>query len=92
MIKLSVEDFKKYNTRLDNLNIPAHQKPHYVKWVRYFLDFESKYGAGRSGQELIAAFIAKLSGKGQSEGLCAQARRASFACPFTCPWLRRVWC
>lgn len=76
MIKLSVEDFKKYNTRLDNLNIPAHQEPHYVKWVRYFLDFESKYGAGRSGQELIAAFIAKLSGKRQSEGLCAQARRA----------------
>ena len=84
MIKLSVEDFKKYNTRLDNLNIPAHQEPHYVKWVRYFLDFESKYGAGRSGQELIAAFIAKLSGNRRG-----YAHRRAGLSSFTLIWMAR---
>ncbi|MGJ8649581.1 MAG: integron integrase [Opitutaceae bacterium] len=76
MNKLPIDDFKQYHSRLDSLSIPAHQKHHYVKWVRYFLDFESKHGAGRQGQDLINAFIAKLSSKGQSEGLCAQARKA----------------
>lgn len=76
MNKLSVEDFKRYHLLLDSLGVPPHQKPHYVKWVRYFLDFESKYAAGRSGQVLVDAFIAKLHSKGQSQGLCAQARKA----------------
>jgi len=69
MNKLSVEEYKRYQSRLDALNVPKHQKPHYVKWVRYFLDFESKYGAGRSGQALIDAFIEKLSSKDQSKTL-----------------------
>ena len=47
MIKLPLETFKLYQSRLAALGISSHQTPHYVKWVRYFLDFEAKYGNGQ---------------------------------------------
>ncbi len=49
---------------------------HYVKWVRYFCDYESKYGDGATRTQLIDGFLEKLASKGQSGGLCEQARRA----------------
>jgi len=50
--------------------------PHYVKWVRYFLDYELKYGEGVSRAGVIDGYMEKLASKGQSSDLCAQARRA----------------
>jgi integron integrase len=76
MKMLPIEDFKRYHARLDGLNVPSHQKPHFVKWVRYFLDFESKYKSDQPRRVRIDTFIEKLASKNQSPGLCAQARRA----------------
>lgn len=76
MIKLPLETFKLYQSRLAALGISSHQTPHYVKWVRYFLDFEAKYGNGQPTPVVVASFMTKLAGKGQSQGLCDQARRA----------------
>ena len=76
MIKLPFETFKRYQDRLESLGVPSHQQPHYVKWVRFFLDFEAKYGSNGKDDVLIDAFIAKLASKGQSASLRDQARRA----------------
>ncbi len=50
--------------------------PHWVKWVRYFLDYEAKYGVGVPRGRLIDGFLEKLASKGQSVGLRDQACRA----------------
>ncbi len=47
-----------------------------LKWVRYFLDFEAKYGATGAKGDRVDPFIAKLASKGQSQSLCRQARKA----------------
>ena len=76
MIKLPVETFKLYQTRLKALGVPSNQTSHFTKWVRYYLDFEAKYGQGIEASKVIDAFIAKLASKGQSSGLRDQAHRA----------------
>ena len=76
MIKLPLETFKLYQIRLGALGVSSQENPHYVKWVRYFLDFEAKYGAGEPGPKMLDAYIAKLANKGQSAGLRDQARKA----------------
>jgi hypothetical protein len=76
MIKLPLEVLKEYQARLRALDVSSHESPHYVKWVRYFLDFEEKYGRNFEETKVVEGFIAKLASKGQSAGLRAQARRA----------------
>lgn len=76
MIKLPIKTFKLYQARLNALGIPSNQCPHYTKWVRYFLDFETKYGEGVGAAKLMDAFLAKLASKGQSSQLRDQAREA----------------
>lgn len=76
MIKLPLETFKLYQIRLGALGVSSEENPHYVKWVRYFLDFEAKYGAGEPAPKMLDAYIAKLANKGQSAGLRDQARKA----------------
>ncbi|MGZ0657367.1 integron integrase [Coraliomargarita sp. W4R72] len=76
MIKLPLESFKRYQARLNALGISNQENPHYVKWVRYFLDFEAKYGEGAPTSQIVDAFIEKLASKGQSPGLRSQARKA----------------
>ena len=76
MIKLSREAFSRYQARLNALNVSTRENPHYVKWVRYFLDFSEKYGAGVPEPELLEAFLSKLATKGQSASLRRQAGRA----------------
>lgn len=76
MIKLPLETFKLYQARLALLGVSDPEQPHYVKWVRYFLDFEAKYGNGQPSPVVVASFMAKLASKGQSQSLRDQARRA----------------
>ncbi|CAA6693621.1 MULTISPECIES: integron integrase [unclassified Lentimonas] len=76
MIKLPLETFKLYQARLTVLGVSSPEQPHYVKWVRYFLDFEAKYGNGQPSPVVVALFMAKLASKGQSQSLRDQARRA----------------
>jgi integron integrase len=76
MIKIPLETYKLYQNRLSGLGVSSQENPHYVKWVRYFLDFEAKYGAGVAAPKMLDAFIEKLATKGQSSGLREQARKA----------------
>ncbi|MCC5790049.1 MAG: phage integrase N-terminal SAM-like domain-containing protein [Opitutales bacterium] len=76
MLRLSKEVFYRYQSRLKELGVGDQVLPHWVKWVRYFLDYEAKYGKGAPEISLIDGFIAKLASKGQSFGLRKQARQA----------------
>jgi len=76
MIKIPLENYKLYQARLRALDVSLIENAHYVKWVRYYLDFEAKYQPSVSAADVADAFIEKLSSKGQSAGLCQQARKA----------------
>jgi len=43
MIKIPLENYKLYQARLRALDVSLIENAHYVKWVRYYLDFEAKY-------------------------------------------------
>lgn len=76
MIRLEKEVFHRYHSTLRELNVSDALMPHYVKWVRYFLDYQAKYGDGVPQPSLIEGFVRKLASKGQSSSLRAQARQA----------------
>lgn len=76
MQKLEREILYRYHSTLRGLGVSDGVMAHYVKWVRYFLDYEAKYGDGAPRERVIDGFVEKLASKGQSGGLCEQARRA----------------
>jgi len=47
--------------------IPQAEQAHYMKWLRYYLDFCHKYGFARSHPEFLPHFLGKLRQKRQSE-------------------------
>ena len=57
-------------------NILAGQRPHYHKWLRYYLDFCSKYSFKPMDRQSLPAFQEKLRAKHQPESLCQQAGHA----------------
>ncbi len=56
--------------------IPQEKQSHYLKWLRYYLDFCHKYSFARSHPESLPHFLDKLKQKRQSQ---AQQRQASTA-------------
>ena len=46
--------------------IPPNSQPHYLKWLRYYLDFCRKYNFKESGKKSLPHFINKLKEKKQS--------------------------
>ena len=51
----------------------AEQRPHYHKWLRYYLDFCHKYSFAPMDRLSLPAFQEKLRAKHQPESLCQQA-------------------
>jgi hypothetical protein len=47
--------------------IPPNSQPHYLKWLRYYLDFCRKYNFKESGKKSLPHFINKLKEKKQSD-------------------------
>jgi integron integrase len=76
MKKLPVDEWKRYHNALVKLGVSDRQLPHYVKWVRYYLDFLEKYTPEGSREQQVHAFDRKLKAKRQSESLRSQARHA----------------
>ena len=76
MIRIPLHAYRKYQALLAGEGVSDKQFPHYVKWVRYFLDFSQKHGSEVPVALLVDQFVAKLASKGQSSGLREQARRA----------------
>lgn len=54
----------------------ARQRPHYHKWLRYYLDFCHKYSFAPADRQSWPAFQEKLRAKHQPESLCQQAQHA----------------
>jgi hypothetical protein len=52
-IKIPLEVYKLYQCRLTGLGVSSRESPHYVKWVRYYLDFEVKYGGGMGAPKML---------------------------------------
>jgi integron integrase len=76
MLAIPPELTRRYQARLTQKNIVAGQRPHYHKWLRYYLDFCHKYSFAPMDQQSLPAFQEKLRAKQQPESLCQQAGHA----------------
>jgi len=65
-----------FNEVLKQRAIPASLHVHYRKWLRYFLDYCSKYHPPDSKSEQVRLFIEKLRSKNQTPQQCKQAAHA----------------
>ncbi|MDS4041572.1 MAG: hypothetical protein RKP20_10385 [Candidatus Competibacter sp.] len=76
MLAVFPELARRYEARLAQQNIIAGQRPHYHKWLRYYLDFCHKYNFKPMDRRSLPAFREKLRAKHQPEPLCQQAGQA----------------
>lgn len=76
MLAIPPELTRRYESRLAQQNVVAGQRPHYHKWLRYYLDFCHKYGFTPTDRQSLPAFQEKLRTKHQPETLCQQAGHA----------------
>jgi integron integrase len=67
---------RRYEARLTQQNMLAGQRPHYHRWLRYYLDFCHKYDLAPADQRSLPAFQEKLRTKHQPESLRQQAGHA----------------
>ena len=65
MLAISPELVQRYEARLVQQNVIAGQRPHYHKWLRYYLDFCHKYGFAPADCQSLPAFQEKLRAKRQ---------------------------
>ena len=65
-----------FQRRLDQAQVPPDQRPDYHKWVRFYLDFCTKYGHSPALPTSLGPFLTKLAAKNQSVD---QRNRASVA-------------
>jgi integron integrase len=76
MIKIDPNLLNDYNLILEETKIHSNQVGYYVKWLRYYLDFCSKYDFQNNDSESLPVFIDKLRSKKQNENQIQQASRA----------------
>jgi len=67
---------KKYEAILEKRAIPPIHRVNYIKWLRYFLDFYSKYPTTDARTEQVRLFINKLPEKKQTPFQQKQAAHA----------------
>lgn len=65
-----------YEKALDSASISRELRPHFRKWLRFYLDFCSKYGHSPMSKSSVPLFMAKLASKIQPE---AKRNEASVA-------------
>jgi len=56
MKKLSATLIAQFKALLFNNNVPEKYHPHYLKWLRYYLDFCHKYGFDQIRGQALYAF------------------------------------
>jgi len=69
MLKIQNNLISKYNTFIEQRGVATRQHRHYVKWLRYYLDFCHKYSFNQTVRESLPAFLKKLEEKKQAENL-----------------------
>ena len=82
MILLPPHLYKQYRSFCSNSGISDNDLNHYLKWLRYFLDFCEKYKVTGDDAERLQLYLSKLQQKGQSETKRQQAEQA-VSCYFT---------
>ena len=65
-----------FERRLERARVPAPQRPDYQKWVRFYLDFWTKYGHFPALPTSLGPFLTKLAAKNQSVGQRSKAAAA----------------
>ena len=65
-----------YDAALIKRAVPVPVPFHYRKWLRYYLDFCTKYHQPRDSRRSLAPFVEKLKAKNQSEQQRKQATDA----------------
>ena len=76
MLPLAPDLVSRYNRTLTQASIPGQLQPHYRKWLRFYLDFCSKYDCLPLDRDSVRGFLRKLAGKGQAEWMRKQATDA----------------
>ena len=66
----------RYNALLAQHQIPQKSHPHYLKWLRFYLDFCQKYHFKESDRKSLPHFIDKLKAKRQTAQQQNQANHA----------------
>jgi integron integrase len=65
-----------FDAALADKGVPKQQHPYYLKWLRYYLDFCSKYNRKLSNRKSFLPFSQKLKDKKQSPLQIEQAHKA----------------
>ena len=76
MIKIPTQIQQQYDHLLTKKEVAPHFHPHYKKWLRFYLDFCSKYNHPAHSPSSLPSFIQKLTDKNQPENLRLQAQHA----------------
>ncbi len=76
MMSIPSEILDQFNGILKQRNVPPLAYNDYRKWLRYFLDFRSKYSPPESRSDQVRLFIDKLRSKNQMPEQLEQAAKA----------------
>src|SRR6266498_380695 len=66
MLEVSQEFTTAFDRRLEKAAVPAEERPDYMKWALYYLDFCQKYGHPLRASSSLGPFLTKLQAKRQS--------------------------
>jgi integron integrase len=76
MLKIPDSLKARFDRALGENEIPRSDRNHYLKWLRYYLDFCNKYGFAASDTRSLSSFIRKLEEKNQTALQREQAGKA----------------
>ena len=76
MLNVPPELRNNYMRLLAQRNVPSHSHNHYLKWLRFYLDFCHKYHHVSTHQGSLTHFIKKLQEKNQTPRQQSQASHA----------------
>ncbi len=76
MIQVPYHITNKFTALLHQKGVKADLHRHYIKWLRYYLDFCHKYNLSQTTDQSLSAFMEKLTEKKQAEHLRQQAHHA----------------
>ncbi len=80
MKKIPEKIYKIFRSRITAAKIPQAEQRKFLKWLRFYLDFCSKYHHAPKNPESAGAFMAKLSQKRQTLDQQKQAVQAVRVC------------
>ena len=76
MRKIPTSINAQFNALLNTNKIPKRYQNHYLKWLRYYLDFCHKYGLSKSNPQSLPNFVWKLKEKRQTDAQQKHANQA----------------